>query len=462
MEACILLSWSKVGVCAGPESMAPRIWQSGICGMRMKIVLGLSLAANAALMAGYFITRPAGPPATPVAEIVTNTIVRTAREDRSARSTPTVISNGLTWASVESADYRDYIAKLRAIGCPEETVRDIIIADVNKLYGSRMAALYPQASDFKFWQTQDRSRAAERDRERQLRELEREKRQLIKDLLGVDVEDELAKWRGRPDEDELRFGFLSVEKQQQLRTLQTKYQELERAVFADGGGRNPEGRAKLNALRAQREAEMAQVLGPQDYEQYQLRTSWTARNMREDLGSFEPTEWEFREIFKLRKAFDDQFRFGREGGDEAAREQRRQIQQQIDEQTRSLLGEERYAQYQLAQDERFRDVYEFTQRAELPKDMAQTLYDMQRTAEAARQQVLNDQSIAPDQRAAALAALTDETKRSLSATLGERYSDYERRAGDWVDRLSRVGRQGQRNQDPGERAREGRGRFFRR
>ena len=39
-----------------------------------------------------------------------------------------------SWREVESADYATYIANLRDIGCPEQTIRDIIIADVNQLY----------------------------------------------------------------------------------------------------------------------------------------------------------------------------------------------------------------------------------------------------------------------------------------------------------------------------------------
>src|SRR5262245_10847191 len=33
------------------------------------------------------------------------------------------------WRTIESEDYRKYIANLRAIGCPEETIRDIIVAE---------------------------------------------------------------------------------------------------------------------------------------------------------------------------------------------------------------------------------------------------------------------------------------------------------------------------------------------
>src|SRR5690349_13940800 len=38
------------------------------------------------------------------------------------------------WRQMESEDYQQYLANLRAIGCPEKTVRDIILADVNDLF----------------------------------------------------------------------------------------------------------------------------------------------------------------------------------------------------------------------------------------------------------------------------------------------------------------------------------------
>ena len=38
-------------------------------------------------------------------------------------------TNSLTWQQLESEDYRTYIERLRAIGCPEQTIRDIITAE---------------------------------------------------------------------------------------------------------------------------------------------------------------------------------------------------------------------------------------------------------------------------------------------------------------------------------------------
>ncbi len=45
------------------------------------------------------------------------------------------------WSQIESADYRVYVANLRRIGCPEQTVRDIITADVHALYAPQIEVL---------------------------------------------------------------------------------------------------------------------------------------------------------------------------------------------------------------------------------------------------------------------------------------------------------------------------------
>jgi hypothetical protein len=434
--------------------------------MKFRVILLVSLLLNIGLLAAYFVTKKE--PVTTVSEAQPNaSAVRNRPEARMTRTMSVIeTTNAFHWGTIESEDYRAYIENLRAVGCPEETIRDIIIADVNKLYGSRIAALYPTPLEFKFWRVEDQNaRTEERERGRKRRELEEEKRNLIKELLGVDYETALARWSGRPDEDEYRYGFLSAEKQQAIKDLQAKYRDQERALFAEGGPRNPETRAKMLALRAQREAEMAQVLGPQDFQEYQLRNSNTARSMRENLASFQPSEEEFRKIFDARKAFDDQFGFLRDGGDEALREQRRTAQQQLDEQIRTTLGEERFKEYQLAQDDRYRDIYDFTSRNNLPVETAQTVYEARKAAEAARDSVLRNNQLTPEQRQAALANIAAETKGVLAGAMGDAFTQYAGRGdGRWLDTLART--ENNRRGPPGEQ-RGGppfggdRGRFFR-
>src|SRR5436305_6744109 len=78
-----------------------------------------------------------------------------------------------TWSEIESSDYRTYIANLRRGGCPEKTIRDIIVADVNDLYAERIAKeiTFPEQ---KWWLPQPDMDAFESGMS-QLRALEAEK-----------------------------------------------------------------------------------------------------------------------------------------------------------------------------------------------------------------------------------------------------------------------------------------------
>jgi hypothetical protein len=421
--------------------------------MKLRLILILSVCVNLALAGAYFMGKRSSTAPEPAAQAAdaTKSITKSNRERR-AQIVVNGVTNDFRWGSVESDDYRHYIANLREIGCPEETIRDIIIADVNKLYAGRLAALYPSPQDFKWWQTDDRSNRDERrDRERKRRDLNEEKRALVKELLGVDLETEMAKWEGRPDDDAWRTGFLSPEKQQAVQAWQEKFREMERTAFAEmrENRGSPEARAKMLALRAQREAELAQILGPQDFQEYQLRNSATARDMRDSLGSFSPSEDEFKKIFELRENFNSQFGFGRGGNDDAAREQRRAAEQQLDQQLQATLGE-RYADYKLAQDDRYREIYDFASRLNLPKETAQSVYDIQQTVEQQRQQVMNNQGMSAEERAATLAQMAQVTKETLAQTLPQQAYDQYLKSDEarWLQRLTST-QQGGRQGPPG-------------
>ena len=43
------------------------------------------------------------------------------------------------WSQIESNDYKTYVKNLRDIGCPEETIRDLVKQDLDKFYDQRKA-----------------------------------------------------------------------------------------------------------------------------------------------------------------------------------------------------------------------------------------------------------------------------------------------------------------------------------
>src|SRR5205814_9300236 len=56
---------------------------------------------------------------------------------RSSDLKPVFSAKKVTWEQVESEEYLKYIESLRAVGCPEEKVRYIILADINELFAKK-------------------------------------------------------------------------------------------------------------------------------------------------------------------------------------------------------------------------------------------------------------------------------------------------------------------------------------
>ena len=73
-----------------------------------------------------------------------------------------------TWRLLESDDFKQYITNLRAVGCPEQTIQDIIIAEVNNLYAGKEAALRLRPEHLKPWEVFAVSNRVLMERERQI------------------------------------------------------------------------------------------------------------------------------------------------------------------------------------------------------------------------------------------------------------------------------------------------------
>jgi hypothetical protein len=110
----------------------------------MKAMFKASILLNIVLLSGFLFLLPAGrkahSEATPPAQLdeapsaVDAAVPATAVPAKGDKPP-------FNWSQVESSDYRTYIANLRSIGFPEQTIRDIITADVDSQYAPRRELL---------------------------------------------------------------------------------------------------------------------------------------------------------------------------------------------------------------------------------------------------------------------------------------------------------------------------------
>jgi hypothetical protein len=74
-------------------------------------------------------------------------------------STPTNTINPFRWSQLESTNnYRAYVANLRAVGCPERSVRAIVMADMNALFFKKRSELNLSGTEAGPWSGQNEVR----------------------------------------------------------------------------------------------------------------------------------------------------------------------------------------------------------------------------------------------------------------------------------------------------------------
>ena len=111
---------------------------------RISIVLmavNLGLVGAVVYMVFALKSDPVPDPGPVRTEVITSTVTQIAVRKINATNNLLAALAGrpLNWRALESTNYVQYIENLRAFGCPEETIRDIIITDIAKLYARRRA-----------------------------------------------------------------------------------------------------------------------------------------------------------------------------------------------------------------------------------------------------------------------------------------------------------------------------------
>ena len=407
-----------------------------------RLWIGLALANIGAVLVLALAVALRRPPVAPAAMVVVTNLA--ARPVAVVGVTNTVVM-GFRWSQLESPDYHRYVANLKAIGCPRDTLIDIVVADVEKLYAGRIAALTrPESTNvFRYWDTRraDQSRWQNTAWRRQFGALNKEKTELLNELLGKGWQREQQKRWGGDDWNDRRLAFLTPAQRERLRELDedfnTRMQEVwERNV---GGEIGAEDKARLKDLEREKRERTAQLLSPAELEQYDLSVSSTAEALRNELLGFNPTEAEFKTLFKLRQAFDESHSPDSvDWGDEESAAPFRKAQEEMQASLKAAIAPERRAEYERAQNPQYREAFEFANGQGLGDDVAQHLFDLRQTVDANTRQLAENPDLTDEQRKAALAAIRDATEKEFSGVLGDQaFTAYRRAQGAWIKQIGK-------------------------
>ena len=395
--------------------------------MRSVLALVLSLALSGALLAmNYALFRARSGTISSGAErkvtVTTKRVVRNAPP--ATPPVPTTNAAPFHWRALESEDYTVYAANLRAVGCPERTLRDILLPDIEKLYDERAKKLEESPEDT-FWETADQRDARQRQRAAKLRALELEKRALIQRLLGAEMSYDVLK-ELRSDGFatvilDLLLGFTDTAKTDQLlMVFQLRKADAEAHLAVTEGILLDEDITQLHALRDRLENDLARLLAPHEMEELRLRVAvlegmdhLSRRNGVNVSGA------ELREIARLRADTRDVFAKMMNIDDELYSEElRAKGDAAFQELLRRYVGPERFADVERGKDGLFRELFQSTEKLGVAKAALVQAYEARRAAESQAQQIRADQKLSAEERLLLLAALRAQTTQALARSLG--------------------------------------------
>jgi hypothetical protein len=204
------------------------------------------------------------------------------------------------WQALDLEDYTRLIAELRLSGCPEETIRDLVMMRITRNYYAQLTALEEQRHlKMDWWRSdgEDAERLQSLQNLQSLRHLRRAMKNKVFETLGISYT-EMDKFLGfqRPID-----SWLTPERQIAFETMQDRFSDEKENTL---GSRvvsmtlNDDQKARLAEMEKQQRDELTAFLTPAELEAYDLRNSKAAQYVREQLTPAQ-NEKEFRAMVKI-------------------------------------------------------------------------------------------------------------------------------------------------------------------
>lgn len=282
------------------------------------LIIALSLLANAALAFKWWQSRPtevapvaaaAAPAVQPAAKPAASRVREPELAEAAAAAKPS--SAKPAWSQFFSAaDLKGSITRLRAAGCPEETIQDLMVAEVTRLFASRRKvaiAGMSSSNDAEYWKASDYSSPEARERQKKYRDLNREASAMIVELLGFDPQQKL-----REDSDYYgrQVSFVPTEKREQLRRYLEEFQEKEQDHYSRNRGMNDaQERGERKEMQEEKKRGLAAFLTPEEVRQWELRSSQMASQLQSEITTMSLTQAQYEALFAVRSKVGDAINF---------------------------------------------------------------------------------------------------------------------------------------------------------
>lgn len=387
--------------------------------VRVRVILLVSLVLNVALAIAVVTWLSSASNTRPRVVRAINPLVVNSNLIRIVKTNVLIRPRAFTWQEVESPDYAVYVANLREIGMSETTVRDIIVADIDQLFVRRQREQASQR-DIEWWRS-TATYAAQSNALAQSQELVLERAALLAKLLGPDWD----KGRAEGETSPLVLsgpvlGLLPDEVKAAVQTVANRSRDKMRdyVTQTEAAGEEPSP-VQLARLREETRQQLTVLLNPLQLEEFLLRYSENAGQLRRELAGLNASPEEFRTLFRSIDAIDREMQL-RYGGDDAASQRNREnLGLQRLAAIRSALGPDRFADYQTARDPAYQEAAHVAQQAGVGEDAALALFEINRATKGELDRIRSDPTLTEVQKQQQLRATEIQQQQARTRVLGE-------------------------------------------
>lgn len=334
---------------------------------------------------------------------------------------PVFTAKKIGWEQLDTPAYDDYLASLKAVGCPDEKVRYIILTDINEAI-AKSRVKEAVAADIQWWRSEP-EQSLTLTLQQKGRTLDEERNRLITKYLGAPaVEDERGEallWSNVQLTGPV-LGSLPTEVHNTVQEICGRSLERSQASFwARINDGQPLNQVEMAKMREQTRADLRKVLKSDALEEFLLRYSHNAHQLRLNLRGFEPTPDEFRKIFRATDMIDHQLQLEYGGSEALSQEQRDRYERQRDAAIREALGQSRYQDYLMTKDPLYRQAQMTALQYGAPPRAILPIYQLTKDTEGRRQKILNDSTLTPQQKSQALNAVQQDQIRAVQKIVSD-------------------------------------------
>lgn len=343
-------------------------------------------------------------------------------------------AEGFRWEQLETRDLAQLALNLRAVGCPEKTVRELVLARARRVVDRITRETEPALP---FWAAGTRRELANRQSQQLVHEKVNRLTAQLRGVFGSDfVLDDAGHLEDFEEQALLRFvmGPLPEDSLRKVVALMARYEDrreeiLDRAmgVWLD------EDEAAQNQLAIEDQRELGGLLTAPELEELLARNAMVSQfgNVKFEYTDLQPRE--IRQLALLRARFGEPFALEQFRHGALTEEQEAALKAA----TREFLGEKRFAEFERAADYDFRALYELGEEQHLPRSAAEKVYDLHKLAAEEMEQVRADNSLSETDRRQRLAQVLAEAQQATLRVLGPvACGQYLDRGGQWLTNVT--------------------------